>query len=514
MRGGGAMRVAVAHNAVSGASSPDERDVLVQAEAVAGALRALGHSCWMAPCDLNLADFRARLEAKGPDLVFNLVETLEGQGRLIHLAPALFEAMGLAYTGAQAEAVFLTSNKLLAKERLAGAGLPTPSWIAPGRLRLTWVSGKGTWIIKSVWEHASVGLEEDSLLAGVGEDAVAAAVTERAARLGGEAFAERFIEGREFNLSVLAGAGGPEVLPPAEIVFKDFPAGKPRIVGYRAKWAADSFEYQNTVRRFDFPARDEALLAELKTLALRCWGLFRLRGYARVDFRVDGEGRPWILEVNTNPCLSPDAGFAAAVERAGMGLTEAVGRIVEDARPAVGGKRAAAESVSKPAPDLSQWTVRYEPRPGDVESVMEVAKATGFFTTDEVKVAGELVEERLAKGEGSGYFFVFAEAGGRLAGYACYGPAPCTVSSYDLYWIMTHPDFQGKGLGKAVLREAERLIAEAGGAQVYAETSGKAQYASTRAFYEKCGYEVCSTLEDFYAPGDAKVTYVRRVGRG
>jgi D-alanine-D-alanine ligase len=153
--------------------------------------------------------------------------------------------------------------------------------------------------------------------------AALAALHERSGR---DCFAEAFVAGRELNLSLLAG----EVLPPAEIDFAAYPEGKPRIVGWAAKWDEGSFEYHHTPRRFDFPAADEALLAELAHLARACWRLFALAGYARVDFRVDGGGRPHILEVNTNPCLSPDAGFAAAVERAGLAYETAIARIVAD----------------------------------------------------------------------------------------------------------------------------------------------------------------------------------------
>jgi D-alanine-D-alanine ligase len=184
--------------------------------------------------------------------------------------------------------------------------------------------------VKSVSEHASLGLDEDSVL---GEDltAVTARLREQADRWGGAWFAEEYIDGREFNLAVLAGRQGPEVLPVAEIDFSTFPPGKRRVVGYRAKWEEDSFEFGNTPRRFDFPPCDRPLLDELQQLSQQCWRLFGLRGYVRVDFRVDAQSRPWILEINTNPCLSPDAGFAAAVERAGIGFECVVQRILDDA---------------------------------------------------------------------------------------------------------------------------------------------------------------------------------------
>ena len=100
------------------------------------------------------------------------------------------------------------------------------------------------------------------------------------------------------------------------------------MVGFRAKWQEDSEEYRNTPRRFEFVPGDTPLLAELENLARRCWHLFHLAGYARVDFRVDPDGRPFVLEVNTNPCLSPDAGFAAALDRAGISYNHGIRRIL------------------------------------------------------------------------------------------------------------------------------------------------------------------------------------------
>jgi D-alanine-D-alanine ligase len=112
------------------------------------------------------------------------------------------------------------------------------------------------------------------------------------------------------------------------MLFAGVPAGKPRIVGYDAKWVEDSFEYGSTPRRFDFPPQDEALLRRLEGLALAAWGTFAAGGYARVDFRLDADGAPHILELNANPCLSPEGGFAAAMTRAGIDYTAGIARIL------------------------------------------------------------------------------------------------------------------------------------------------------------------------------------------
>jgi D-alanine-D-alanine ligase len=189
----------------------------------------------------------------------------------------------------------------------------------------------GAWIIKSVWEHASVGLDEDSVVEASDTAPLRSALDRLRGRVGGEGFVERFIDGREFNIALL-GRGPdrePEVLPAAEIEFRGYGPERPKVVGFSAKWDEASFAYQHTFRRYEFGAEDAGLLARLADLSRRCWSEFDLRGYARVDFRVDEAGEAWILEVNANPCISPDAGFMAAAERAGLSGEDVVRRLVE-----------------------------------------------------------------------------------------------------------------------------------------------------------------------------------------
>jgi len=152
---------------------------------------------------------------------------------------------------------------------------------------------------------------------------------------------------------------------------------------------------------------------------------------------------------------------------------------------------------------------RQEIRPRDRQVVFDLAASTGFFSPEEIEIACELVEERLAKGEKSGYFFLFAETGGEVLGYSCFGPIMGTRGSYDLYWIVVKDGYQGLGVGGKLIEETETLIAGRGGRRIYADTSSRPQYAPTRGFYRACGYEKEAELVDFYAPGDGKIIYVK-----
>jgi D-alanine-D-alanine ligase len=323
------MTILLLYNQPPPDSAPDELDVLVQCDAVAAALRQLGHTPVPLGCTLNLEDTRRQLTEARPDLVFNLVESLGGTDRLMPLATLLLDALGVPYTGCRTEGILATSGKLIAKRRLRAARLPTPPWL--GLHEPAAAVPAGTYIIKAVWEHASVGLDDAALVDVTSAVELTDHVRRRSEHSDRPCFAEQFIDGREFNLSLLTDGGRPCVLPPAEIDFSAFAPGKPRIVGYSAKWAADSDEYRQTPRRFDFPTSDRPLLDRLSDLARACWNEFELRGYARVDFRIDPEGRPWILEINANPCLSPDAGFVAALQQAGIEYPRAIERIVDDA---------------------------------------------------------------------------------------------------------------------------------------------------------------------------------------
>jgi D-alanine-D-alanine ligase len=319
------MKVAICHQALATDSGPDEQDVLEQCRAVRAALLELGHAVSVHACSLDLSKLARELREQRPEVVFNLVECLEDRGDLIALVPALLDSLGLPYTGAQTCAMYATSNKPLAKRELRAAGLPVAR---------DYPGGAERYIVKSVWEHASRGLDAGSV---VSAPDVTQVLEERQQRFGGRFFAEEYLPGREFNVSLLArpsqagalDANDPEVLPIAEICFDGLPVGAPSIVDYAAKWDAASPQYRGTEPRAA-STEDAQLLSNLGELAKASYRAFGLRGYARVDFRVLESGAPFILEVNANPCLSADAGFALALSRAGLDFTQAIEAILKD----------------------------------------------------------------------------------------------------------------------------------------------------------------------------------------
>lgn len=157
----------------------------------------------------------------------------------------------------------------------------------------------------------------------------------------------------------------------------------------------------------------------------------------------------------------------------------------------------------------TKW--RTEPRASDANAIREIVTSTGFFHDFEVDVAVELVEERLSRGQASGYHFLFLAEEETPTAYACFGPNSCTEGSWDLYWIAVHATRRGQGLGKAILREVEARVTKAGGRVLWIETSSRAIYEPTRAFYLASGCTEAARMKNFYAVGDDKVVYMREM---
>ncbi len=166
------------------------------------------------------------------------------------------------------------------------------------------------------------------------------------------------------------------------------------------------------------------------------------------------------------------------------------------------------------------------PLPEHRGSLEEIVRATGVFSQDEVTVALELFDE-WALGCGlwavaarpathspqrsTDYEFLGAFAGDRLVGYACFGATPATDRTYDLYWIAVHPNAQRSGAGATLMNEVERQLEARRARLLVIETSSRDDYAPTRRFYHKRGYEEAARLRDFYAPGDDRVVLTKQV---
>ncbi|MCX7668859.1 MAG: ATP-grasp domain-containing protein, partial [Anaerolineae bacterium] len=256
-------------------------------------------------------------------LVFNLGEGI--QGRLFEEARIAWalEAMGYCITGSSGDALARSIHKARAKQLFARAGIPTPRWRIYRSVAEVTDGLEFPLIVKPMAEDGSLGIDPEAVVHDLA--ALRARVAHTIACYRQAALVEEFIIGREFNVSLWGPA--PDLLPLAEIDFHDFPDPYEQIVSFAAKWDPASFAYHHTP--VICPAAvDDRLAERIRRVALAAWQTIGCRGYARVDIRVDRAGQPYVIEVNCNPDLSPEAGFFQAVRRLGYSYEAMVNRIV------------------------------------------------------------------------------------------------------------------------------------------------------------------------------------------
>lgn len=318
-------KVLILYSEVFPDSEKDELDVLEQVDVVRDALKEKGYEVLQMPVSLKLDEIVRKLQEIKPDVIFNLVETIQKTGEILYIVPALFHHLRLPYTGAPIEALFITTSKVLTKKVMRWNNIPTADWFEMDQLHL--IDPKKRYILKPIWEDGSLGIEEENVFYGNDTNYIKGLEKYSARKY----FVEEYIDGREFNISVWEGMTEPDVLPHAEMLFIDYPEGKPKVMGFASKWVEDTFEYDNTARTYETKEEDNELHRQIDVIARCCWKVFQLQGYARVDMRVDTHGNIYVLEVNANPCIAENSGFYAASLKAGYTFADVVHRIVERA---------------------------------------------------------------------------------------------------------------------------------------------------------------------------------------
>ena len=301
---------------------PDELDVLDQVSFIDSTLRTLGYSVVSKGITDNFFHEISMIEAGEYEFVFNLVESIGKKAEILYFIPALLNMNHIPYTGCPVEAAFVTGSKVLARRFMKANGIPVAGGYKVSDASQL-VYGK-KYILKPVWEDGSLGITEESVF--IFDGILPEIISDKNDR---HWFIEEFIDGREFNVSVKASPDGPEMLPPAEMEFHNYPDDLPRIVSYKAKWVENTFQYDNSSRSFPADLSDR-LMSNIRSAALACWHAFNLKGYARVDLRVDDDENVYVLEVNANPCISPDSGFISAAVHAGYSHTEVISDIIHD----------------------------------------------------------------------------------------------------------------------------------------------------------------------------------------
>ena len=486
-----------------------DEGVLVEVQSVETALNELGIRHRRVGVSA-LTDIYPAICGNSERVIFNLVECLQGAFHDENFVPAVCRANSRACTGNTSTCLNICFDKWLTKALLQIRGVPTPKSLIVSpedEIESEKLAG-GPYIVKPIRADGSEGIDVSSVVEGHGE-ALIDAIKKVHNEFNQPALIEDFIDGREINVSMVECDGKIEILPIAEIDFSAFPKDKLRIIGYSAKWLKSTFEYRNTPLKIpaQLTEKTEELVRKYSRLA---WEATGCQDYARVDFRISKNGKPYVLEVNPNPDISPDAGLFGALSTIGLGYTEFVENVVSNALK----RFAETENTSRsPAKHKSgkQGIIVRKTVEEDREAIMKAIVDTDFFRHNEVSIALEVLDASLKCSEDGEYQSYTAELDGAVVGWVCFGHTPCTVATYDIYWIVVSPSCQGKGVGKVLMEHAEKLIGEKGGKVIVVETAGRAVYEPTRQFYLKRNYIEEARLKGFYAEGDDKVVYIKRL---
>ncbi len=319
-----------------------EVGVIEERTDVCSALEEIGYETVIFNVDQNIDRLTQFLSSEKPDLVFNLCESLgDTSVHEMHVC-SLYELLGVPYTGSSPITLGLCLNKVRTKEILSYNGIPTPRFLQYSDPP-TKQNGLGLsfpLILKPAFEDASIGIDVGSVVSDW--EAMKNRIEHIIEEYKQPALVEEFIQGREINAAII-GNDRLEVLPLSEIDFSTLPEGIPHILSYNAKWMKGTIEYQHTVATCPAPL-PKSIENAVRNLALRTYRIMGCRDYARVDIRLDRESRPFVIEVNSNPDLCDDAGFARSARMAGMDYHALIKRIVLIALLRVaGGKRGKAQ---------------------------------------------------------------------------------------------------------------------------------------------------------------------------
>ncbi len=306
-----------------------EIGVIEEMDDIKAALNSLGYKSTVFNVDSDIFRLVEFLKEEKPDLIFNLVECVENESLQEMNVAGIYELLKIPYTGANPLSLGIALNKPLVKQLLSHNGIKTPKFqVFKFTEKVVLQDGmKYPLIVKPSREDASVGIADESVVYNFSE------LKKRVRFIFQEfdqpALVEEYIDGRELNVAIV-GCKKPIVFPISEIDFSGLTKDMHKIVSYDAKWMHGTVAYEGTkgVCPAKLPADIEA---KLKETALKCFRLIGCRDYGRVDFRLSGDGEIYVLEVNPNPDISDDAGFARSARTYGLTHAETVGKIVESA---------------------------------------------------------------------------------------------------------------------------------------------------------------------------------------
>jgi D-alanine-D-alanine ligase len=310
-------------------TGPDVTSVRDSAKAITRALAECGHTVELTGVHgIEVYSVLEHVREAKYDLLFNLCESMDNNSLNEPTFAGLLDLFGIRYTGADLLALASCLHKQRTKDILLAHGVSTPPYRYLIDLAALADPTLDTldypWFVKLAHEDASLGITEANVVHDVAQ--LRARSRELITEFKQAVIAERYVEGREINVTVMGNGSEARTLPLHEIDFAAMPSDRPHIVSYAAKWEENHVDYVGT-KPVPLRAATPELVAAVEAVALAAYRAVELRDYGRVDLRVDVDGQPWVIDVNPNPDISPDAGVTRAAAAAGMSYPQLVGEI-------------------------------------------------------------------------------------------------------------------------------------------------------------------------------------------
>jgi len=328
---GSRLKVAVLYNLFERLEKGEAKDILAEEGileeigAVEEGIRCLGHEIFVMAIRNEIETVIHWLKRIQPDIVFNLCESVYGDACMEMNIPALLDLFRIPYTGSSPLTLGLCQDKGKVKDILSSQGILTPRYKIFDRKAGSLRGNIFPIIVKPLHEDGSLGISKESVV--YDDVALNRQIRYVIEKYRQPALVEEYIEGRELNVGLIETNGKLKVLPVSEIDYSEFPGGVPRICGYEAKWVPESIEYQKSKPICPAPL-EWVMQRRVEHAAVKVFKLFGCRDYARVDMRIDRDGKIYVLEVNPNPDISPDSGMARAIRVQGMTYAEFVGTVL------------------------------------------------------------------------------------------------------------------------------------------------------------------------------------------
>jgi len=331
---GSVLKVALLYNLSERLQKGEEKDILAEDAiieeigAVENAVQTLGHQPYVMAIHDEILAVMHWLHEIRPDVVFNLCESVYGNTCWEMNIPALLDLFRIPYTGSSPLTLGLCQDKGKVKDILQSQGILTPRYkifdrgVGPVKGNIFPI------IVKPLHEDGSLGISKESVV--FDNEALSRQIQYVIEKYHQPALVEEFIDGRELNAGLLENDGKVGVLPISEIDYSEFPEGVPKICGYEAKWMTDSIEYQKSKPICPAPL-EWVVKKRVEHIAVKAFKLFGCRDYARVDIRIDRNGKIYVLEVNPNPDISPESGMTRAIKVQGMTYEDFIGALLERA---------------------------------------------------------------------------------------------------------------------------------------------------------------------------------------